>query len=297
MKRLLSSYPSDYKNMSAMDFKQAIVASEGRTILAETVVTAPPLLEGVTNAEVMTAFGADLIVLNEFDVFKRQIVGMETIKNPIQQIKDWVGRPIGINLEPVDEEAILHDEQVQLSPGRTVSKESLQAADDMGIDFILLTGNPATGVSMTSIETAIKQTKEHFSGLVFAGKMHGAGLADDIIDISQLEQFIHEGADGVLFPGSGTAPGVTEDKAYEATKAIHKLGGLVIATIGTSQESADTGTIREFALSNKRIGADIHHIGDGGYGRMPDPENIMQLGMTIRGKRHQYFKMSQSLNR
>lgn len=297
MKRLLSSYPSDYKNMSAADFKQAIIASEGRTILAETVVTAPPLLEGVTNAEVMTAFGADLIVLNEFDVFKKQIVGMKTVENPIQQIKDWVGRPIGINLEPVDEEAVLHDEQVQISPGRMVSKESLEAADEMGVDFILLTGNPATGVSMASIEAAIKRTTKHFSGLVFAGKMHGAGLADDLIDIPQLETFIQEGADGVLFPGSGTAPGVTEEKAYRATKAVHQLGGLVIATIGTSQESADTGTIREFALSNKRIGADIHHIGDGGYGRMPDPENIMQLGLTIRGKRHQYFKMAQSLNR
>ncbi len=297
MKRLLSSYPSDYKNMSAADFKQAIIASEGRTILAETVVTAPPLLEGVTNAEVMTAFGADLIVLNEFDVFKKQIVGMKTVENPIQQIKDWVGRPIGINLEPVDEEAVLHDEQVQISPGRMVSKESLEAADEMGVDFILLTGNPATGVSMASIEAAIKRTTKHFSGLVFAGKMHGAGLADDLIDIPQLETFIQEGADGVLFPGSGTAPGVTEEKAYRATKAVHQLGGLVIVTIGTSQESADTGTIREFALSNKRIGADIHHIGDGGYGRMPDPENIMQLGLTIRGKRHQYFKMAQSLNR
>lgn len=297
MKRLLSSYPSDYKKMRPEDFRQSIIASEGRTILAETVVTAAPLLEGVTNAEVMTAFGADLIVLNEFDVFEKEIVGMEGIENPIQQIKDWVGRPIGINLEPVDQEATLHDQQTHISPGRMVSKESLEAAQAQGVDFILLTGNPGTGVSMASIEAAIKETKTYFSGLVFAGKMHGAGLADDLIDIPQLETFIQEGADGVLFPGSGTAPGVTEDQAYKATKAVHKLGGLVIATIGTSQESADTGTIREFALSNKRIGADIHHIGDGGYGRMPDPENIMQLGLTIRGKRHQYFKMSQSLNR
>lgn len=297
MKRLLSSYPSDYKEMRPEEFKQSIIASEGRTILAETVVTAAPLLEGVTNAEVMTAFGADLIVLNEFDVFEKEIVGMEGIENPIQQIKDWVGRPIGINLEPVDQEATLHDQQTHISPGRMVSKESLEAAQAQGVDFILLTGNPGTGVSMASIEAAIKETKTYFSGLVFAGKMHGAGLADDLIDIPQLETFIQEGADGVLFPGSGTAPGVTEDATYQATKAIHKLGGLVIATIGTSQESADMGTIREFALSNKRIGADIHHIGDGGYGRMPDPENIMQLGLTIRGKRHQYFKMSQSLNR
>ncbi len=297
MKRLLSCYPSDYKNMSAEDLKTAIIASEGRTILGETVVTAAPLLEGVTNAEVMTAFGADLLVLNEFDVFEKEIVGMETTKNPIQQIKDWVGRPIGINLEPVDEAALIHDEQVTLSPGRLVSKESLQAADKLGIDFIMLTGNPATGVSMAAIEKASKQAKEHYSGLVFAGKMHGAGLAEDIIDLAQLEAFVRAGADGVLIPASGTAPGVTEEAAFKATKAIHQLGGIVISTIGTSQESADSGTIREIGLSNKRVGVDIHHIGDGDYGRMPAPENLMQLGLTVRGKRHTYFKMAQSLNR
>jgi len=297
MKRLLSSFPSDYEKMSADDLKQSIIASEGRTILAETVVSSPPLLEGVTNAEVMTAFGADLIVLNEFDVFKQKIVGMETVENTIQQIKDWVGRPLGINLEPVDEEAIIHDEQVTLSPGRAVSKESLQAAEKLGVDFIMLTGNPATGVSMQSIEAAIELTKAHYSGLVFAGKMHGAGLAEDIIDIDQLKSFIKQGADGVLIPASGTAPGVTEKAAHQAAEAMHQLGGLVISTIGTSQESADEATIREIGLSNKRVGADIHHIGDGDYGRMPAPKNIMQLSLTVRGRRHTYFKMSQSLNR
>src|SRR5699024_6458202 len=208
MKRLLSCYPSDYKMMTAEDLKNSIIASEGRTILAETVVTSPPLLEGVTNAEVMTAFGADLIVLNEFDVFEKEIIGMETTDNLIQQIKEWVGRPVGINLEPVDQAAFVHDEQVTLSAGRLVSEESLQEANKLGIDFIMLTGNPATGVSMDAIEKACKLTKEHYTGLVFAGKMHGAGLAEDIIDIEQLKNFITQGADGVLIPASGTVPGV-----------------------------------------------------------------------------------------
>src|SRR5690625_1987444 len=106
MKRLLSCYSSDYKDMTNEDLKTSIIASEGRTILAATVVTSSPLLEGVTNAEVMTAFGADLIVLNEFDVFEKDIVGMTSTDNPIQQIKEWVGRPIGINLEPVDQAAL-----------------------------------------------------------------------------------------------------------------------------------------------------------------------------------------------
>jgi len=75
------------------------------------------------------------------------------------------------------------------------------------------------------------------------------------------------------------------------------LSFCVVPTIGTSQESADSGTIREFALANKRVGTDIHHIGDGSYGRMPDPENILALSLAIRGKRHTYFRMGQSVLR
>lgn len=297
MKRLISCVPSDYKDMTPEDLKTAIIASEGRVILGETVVTSPPLIEHVTNAEMMTAFGADLNLLNEFDVFEKEIVGMKKVENPIQQIKDWTGRPLGINLEPVDENAEAHEALISLSKGRAVSKESLEEAEKLGVDFILLTGNPATGVSMTSIEQSIQLAKKHFNGLVLAGKMHGAGLAEDLIDVEQLKRFIELGADGVLIPSSGTAPGVTEEQARIATKEVHKLGGIVIGTIGTSQESADPATIREIGLGNKRVGVDIHHIGDGSYGRMPDPENIMQLGLTIRGKRHTYFKMAQSLNR
>ena len=128
MKRLLSCYASDFKDMKVDELKNAILASEGRTILGETVVTAAPLLEGVTNAEVMSAFGADLILLNEFDVFLKKINGMKDEENPISKIKKLVGRPVGINLEPVDESANLIDEKVKLSSGRSApfsTKESI----------------------------------------------------------------------------------------------------------------------------------------------------------------------------
>lgn len=69
MKRLISCYASDIENITKDELKQAILTSEGRTILGETVVTAAPLIEGVTNAEMMATFGCDLLVLNEFDVF------------------------------------------------------------------------------------------------------------------------------------------------------------------------------------------------------------------------------------
>ncbi|MBQ0140126.1 MAG: haloacid dehalogenase-like hydrolase [Kurthia sp.] len=297
MKRLISCYSSDFNNMTRADFKQSILASEGRTIMAETVVTATPLLEGITNAEVMASFGADLIVLNEYDVFEKSIVGFPSSENPIEQIKKLCGRPIGINLEPVDEEAEILDIKVPLSKGRKASREAFIEAENQGIDFIMLTGNPSTGVTNIAIKQAIQVARENFSGLLFAGKMHGAGVSEKIVNIEELIAFVKLGADGVLIPSVGTVPGLSEVEAHEAVVAIKQMDGLVIHTIGTSQESADEATIREFGISNKRVGGDIHHIGDAGYGRMPLPENIMQLGITVRGKRHTYFRMASSVRR
>ncbi len=63
MKRLISCYASDCQKMLPDETKTFNYASAGRTILAETVVTAAPLIEGVTNAEIMASFGATLILL------------------------------------------------------------------------------------------------------------------------------------------------------------------------------------------------------------------------------------------
>lgn len=297
MKRLISCYASDFEKMTREEFKQSILASEGRTILAETVVTAAPLLEGVTNAEVMAAFGADLLVLNEFDVMKPAIVGMEVAENLVAEIKRLTGRPVGINLEPIDPSIEVLDQRVEISQGRQATKATFQLAQAIGVDFVMLTGNPSTGVSNQAIRQSIKMGRENFDGLLFAGKMHGAGLSEKVLNLDELKAYIELGADGVLIPAVGTVPGIGEEEAREACAAVKALGGLVMSTIGTSQESADESTIRSFGLSNKRVGSDIHHIGDGGYGRMPIPENITALSLTVRGKRHTYFRMAQSIRR
>lgn len=294
MKRLISCVASDLKGATRQDLKKAIQASEGRTILAETVVTAAPLLENVSNAEVMASFGADMICLNELDVFNPAVVGFELEGNPIKALKQLTGRLIGINLEPVDLAGDVIDEKVTIAKGRQTSVETFEVAQKLGVDFIMITGNPSTGVTNDGIAKAIEVGRNHFNGLIFAGKMHGAGVKEPVINQGALLAFINQGADGVLIPTVGTVPGVTLHQAHQATQSVKQMGGLVMSTIGTSQESADTATIRQFANYNKQVGADIHHIGDGGYGRMPDPENIMVLSIVVRGKRHTYFKMAQS---
>ena len=146
---------------------------------------------------------------------------------------------------------------------------------------------------MASIEVA----KEYFNGLVFAGKMHAAGLSEKILSEEVILGFMDRGADGVLIPAVGTAPGIGEAESSAIVAKVKARGGITISAVGTSQESADADTIRQIGLCNKRIGFDMHHLGDGGYGRVPDPENLMALSICIRGKRHTYMKMSRSLNR
>ena len=77
----------------------------------------------------------------------------------------------------------------------------------------------------------------------------------------------------------------------------HSLKKLTITSIGTSQEGADTDTIKRIALECKMAGTDIHHIGDTGVPGMALPQNIMAYSIAIRGERHTYHKMAQSVNR
>lgn len=307
-KRLLSAYSSEIAALAGAELKQAILASEGRIIVGETVVTAAPLLAGVSNTEVMRAFAADMVILNEYDVNTRFVSGLENCSNPIAYLKELTSMPLGINLEPVDaqvscapaagtEKVKAMSDLITLPPGRQVSRETLQAAEKQGADFICLTGNPGTGVSNSSLKAAVKLAKQYFSGLVFVGKMHAAGLAEKVVDEQAVLDFVDAGADVILLPAAGTVPGVGEAELTALVRKIKAKGALTMAVVGTSQESADAQTIREIALANKRCGFDIHHLGDGSFGRMPDPENLLTLSLAIRGKRHTYFRMSQSLRR
>ena len=67
-KRLLDFSASDFLSVRPMELKQAILASEGRTVMAENVASSSNFLAGVTNAELERAAGADLILFNALDL-------------------------------------------------------------------------------------------------------------------------------------------------------------------------------------------------------------------------------------
>lgn len=55
-------------------------------------------------SEIAAAFGADLLLLNLFNVFDPQVCGLD-VNDPddtVKRLQELTGRPIGVNLEPVD---------------------------------------------------------------------------------------------------------------------------------------------------------------------------------------------------
>ena len=283
---------------------QSIADSEGRVLATETIGTVTPMLVNITNAEFVTSLGADIIMLNIFDVDHPVINGLPEVapEDTIHEIKRLTGRMVAINLEPA---AVRNDGEKSvwsLTEGRRATVENAKKAADMGVDMIVLTGNPGVGVDNKAITKALADLNEAVGDRVIltAGKMHASGIlseAGEKILTKDAETFIEAGADVLLLPAPGTVPGFTMEHAAELIKTAHEKGVLAMTTIGTSQEGADEETIRQIALMCKMAGADIHHIGDSGYMGMALPENITAYSVAIRGKRHTYRRMAMSLGR
>lgn len=307
MKRILNMTAAELTKLSKKELIQAIAGSEGRVLASETIGVTVPLLTDVTNAEFAASMGADMILLNMFDVQNPEIKGLPKVDKMevVHELKRLTGRLIGINLEPVSEEALLEqgEELWKMSAGRYATVENAVLAQQMGVDMIVLTGNPGNGVSNEAITASLRAIAAEVGDRVVlaAGKMHASGIigegGENIITKDDIELFADAGADIILMPAPGTVPGITTEYIRELVIHSHDLGKMTITSVGTSQEGADTETIKRIALESKMTGTDIHHIGDSGYVGMALPENIMAYSIAIRGIRHTYHRMAQSIRR
>ena len=303
--RLIDTTARELTSYNKAELLTAISESEGRTLAAETIGTVTPMLVNITNAEFVASLGADLIMLNIFDVNNPIIQGLPQTspEDTIREVKRLTGRMVAINLEP----AVIRDEHEEsvwnLTTGRQATVENARKAADMGVDMIVLTGNPGVGVDNEAIIQALSRLKEAVGDRVIltAGKMHASGIISEagekILTEKDVEAFVDAGADVILLPAPGTVPGITMEYAGKLIRKAHEKGALAMTTIGTSQEGSDEATIRQIALMCKMAGADIHHIGDSGYMGMALPENITAYSVAIRGKRHTYRRMAMSLLR
>lgn len=305
-KRLLDCYASDFARFTKADLLESIQKSEGRVIACETIGTVPPLLGNVTNAEFAASMGADILLLNLFDVQHPVVQGLPETppEETIRLLKKLTGRPIGINLEPVPEGAETETDPLwAMSAGRLATVENALRAKALGVDFILLTGNPGVGVTNEAIVSTLRRFREAVgdSIVLAAGKMHAAGVlteaAESILTEQDIADFVEAGADILLLPAPGTVPGITMEYAHALIACAHRHGALTITSIGTSQEGGDPDTLRRIALMCKMAGTDIHHLGDTGYFGMALAENILAYSIAIRGVRHTYHRMAASVER
>ncbi len=296
--RLLDIRPDEFASLDGKDLIEAVRASEGRALASEIIAPAPSLLKDVSNAELAAAMGADILLFNMLDADKPAVDAFETSEtSPLEAIARRVGRFIGVNLEPIGEAEML-ESRLDVPKGRQATVKNARALHQQGVQLLVLTGNPKTGVTNEAIVARTKEIKDALGGRVAiaAGKMHSAGIkgetARDILTPEDVAAFAEAGADLVLFPAPGTVPGIGEARARELVEAIHKKGRLAMSAIGTSQEGADKETIRRIALMSKAAGTDLHHIGDAGYPGLAVPENILHYSITIRGVRHTYRRMA-----
>lgn len=142
--RLISANSSELLKMNGDELKQSIKASEGRTVLSENVVI-QPAIDGLTMSEIAAAFGADLILLNLFDVFEPKVSGLEVkdAKDTVKRLKELTGRPIGVNLEPVDPDVKMESAKFELPKGRIATAESMRRAEELGFNFVCYPGAAA----------------------------------------------------------------------------------------------------------------------------------------------------------
>jgi len=313
VKRLIACTKSDILEMNATALKESILASEGRVIMGQHHVTLNTgLVDGVTNAEIQAAFGADMVLLNGFDMVNEQAnIGLMEMKHgkradkpySLKQIKEWAGVPLGIYFECPSANAVVAGEKyVEAKEGRIASKENFLRAAEIGADFIVLGGNPSVGTTFETIIEATKLAKETLGNdmLICAGKWEDGTVERVLSDpLSErpandiIKDLIDAGADVITLPAPGSRQGITVEHVRKCVEFVHsyKPGTLALCFLNSSVEGADVQTIAMIALMMKQTGADIHAIGDGGYAGTPLPENVYQLALSIKGRRHTIKRM------
>ena len=127
-KRYLDCTASEIQRMTGRELAESIAGSEGRVLVCETIGSVRPMLGDVTNAEFASAMGADMLILNLFDVDAPVIQGLPDVpqEDMIREVKRLTGRAVGINLEPVQPELAKGNDGTlwQMSPGRLATAEN-----------------------------------------------------------------------------------------------------------------------------------------------------------------------------
>ncbi|WP_050638219.1 DUF7916 family protein [Candidatus Stoquefichus sp. SB1] len=305
--RLITAKASEVAQYTPMQLKEAILKSEGRVIMGQTYLNNPILIPDCTSTELMFAFGGDMVMLNGFHFENPQeAAGMQGLT--LKELRAKVAqKPVGIYMgcPKANDDLDLDPKKAEMK-SMLYSKENALKAKELGASFIVLGGNPGSGTSIYDVIRATKEARETLGEdmLIFAGKWEDGivekVLGDPLADYDAkavIKELIDAGADVIDLPAPGSRHGITVEMIRELTEYTHryKPGTLVMCFLDSNVEIADQDTIRQIAILMKQTGADIHAIGDGGFGGGTWPENIYQLAITMKGKAYTWAKMATPL--
>jgi len=100
--RILDLRPEKLVRLQGIELIDSILAAEGRTILSEMVCPIMSMLYDVSNPELAAGLGADIVLLNLYDVYKPDVFGVVPLQGEsiIEAVKRLSGRVVCANLEP-----------------------------------------------------------------------------------------------------------------------------------------------------------------------------------------------------
>lgn len=318
-KRLLTATPKEILAMNKEELLDAIRLSEGRVIMACARCRGPNLVDGVSNAELVAAFGADIVLLDTYDVKDPYVPGLPS-KNPaddevselkkvqirlgkgwtLREIRELIGRPVGVLLAYAPEHML--ESLVEHYGNIFATRETARLAMELGADLIVVGGWGEECydileeiVSEVGDKVIIEFSRPHGPGLIgFKAPSHGSQLITE----KEIKRLVDIGVDIIGMPAPGTYPGWTIEHTSRLVKFIHDNGALASLGIHTSQEGSNVEVIQQIGIYAKMAGADIIELGDSGFTeQMVPPENIMMLSIAVKGRRHTYRRMSISILR
>lgn len=312
MKRLLSATPKELLSCSGRELLSMIRMSEGRCLRAGARIRCANLIDGVSNAEVAAAFGADIINLDTYDIFASSVPGLpsksqedDAIYADIQvpagkgyhfkELETLIGRPISLLLLLADDAALA--EKSKAVYGNIIADEkTLQKCKEEGVRWLQIDSFD----EHVNLPSAIKSIRSTMGEdiIIQVAKSHGTGILHQentkaLIQEQDIKDLIDAGVDIIGFPAPGSYPGWDIAQCKRYVELAHTYGAVVVLGVHTSQEGASPQTLEQIALYAKMCGADMHDLGDCGFNEnMIDPMNILRYGVAIRGKRHQYRRMA-----
>ena len=328
-KRLLSCSPQEMLALDRKGLLDAIRISEGRTVEALCRMRGPNLVQYVTNAEVAAALGADIVHLEAYHPQRPIFPGLPSKNSQDDEVtrmvevplgKGWtlrevralVGRPIscvltvppGYGASMVD--SALGDVSDDVAAGVTLySAEKAELLLSQGADILCVEGWAEPEIVLSYVKAAKGLIGDRC--VLASGVRHGPGLVwgtaaprdlREIITPDYCAALADAGADIIQFPAVGCTPGFNMAYVSALVDTIHHSGCLAAAGIHSSVEGTDSTTIKRVALDNKICGADIQILGDGGmHETMGMPETLMALCIAVKGRRHTYRRMAESVLR